>query len=118
MEHILGLAEMVCSAARREPVNQPTGIDEMSYAELRTATLQHLETASSLFGGLPADSLSRRPIVFERPDGSRSEVPVFTLIHGPLTDAIYHTGQIVTMRRAAGNPTNPRVSMFRGRLNQ
>jgi hypothetical protein len=44
-----------------------------------------------------------------------TEYPMWNVINGPVSDAIYHVGQIVAFRRAAGNPMHPGVSVFSGR---
>lgn len=36
------------------------------------------------------------------------------LINGPITDAIYHTGQVVSFRRTSGNPIPKGVNVFLG----
>ena len=109
--HLLNLAEMVRSAAVGEVFAAPAGGDSLSYPELRRATLERVREASAAFAGLPADSLAQRPITF----GSGANAPVWNLINGPLADAIYHTGQIVTLRRASGNPMPRGVNVFRGK---
>jgi hypothetical protein len=38
------------------------------------------------------------------------------MINGPIADALWHAGQVVTLRRVSGNPINPKVSVFNGRL--
>jgi hypothetical protein len=48
--------------------------------------------------------------------GNYAEYPLWNMLNGPLADAIYHTGQIVTFRRTTGNPSNKRVNVFRGRV--
>lgn len=42
-------------------------------------------------------------------------LPLWIMINGPLSDAIYHTGQIVLLRRISGNPINPNVDIFTGK---
>ena len=47
-----------------------------------------------------------------------SEFPFWNLINGPIADAIWHTGQVVTLRRASGNPFNSQVSVLQGKLRE
>lgn len=54
-------------------------------------------------------------IVLSRPDGE-SIFPVWNLIHGPISDAIWHTGQIATFRRASGNPISTKISHLLGKV--
>ena len=39
---------------------------------------------------------------------------LYNLFHGPISDALYHTGQIVVFRRASGNPIPKGVNHFMG----
>jgi hypothetical protein len=42
--------------------------------------------------------------------------PFWNAINGPLSDAIWHTGQIASNRRASGNPFNSKAQVFLGKL--
>jgi len=37
------------------------------------------------------------------------------MLNGMISDCIYHTGQIVLMRRSNGNPIDPNVNVFIGK---
>jgi hypothetical protein len=50
-------------------------------------------------------------------DGNRSSYPIWNLINGPLSDVLYHTGQIVSFRRTSGNPIAKGVNVFMGAKN-
>ena len=52
-------------------------------------------------------------IIFER-GGKQTKFPVWNLINGPIADAIYHTGQVVSFRRTSGNPIPKGVNVFLG----
>lgn len=54
-------------------------------------------------------------IVLSRPEGE-SIFPVWNLIHGPISDALWHTGQIASFRRASGNPISTKMSHFLGKV--
>ena len=53
-------------------------------------------------------------VIFKRGD-REYEFPFWNLINGQISDAIYHTGQVVMMRRASGNPIDPTVDVFMGK---
>ena len=59
------------------------------------------------------DELGLLKIKFNR-GGAYSEFPVWNLINGPISDAIYHVGQIVSFRRTSGNPIEKGVNVFLG----
>ena len=52
-------------------------------------------------------------IIFDR-GGEHSEFPAWNLINGPISDALYHTGQVVSFRRTSGNPIAKGVNVFLG----
>ena len=52
-------------------------------------------------------------IIFLRKSGNY-EFPIWNLINGPISDAIYHTGQLVSFRRTSGNPIPKGVNVFLG----
>ncbi|NJB86173.1 putative damage-inducible protein DinB [Lewinella marina] len=114
LEHIDGLTRMILAAARRDTLGKgeaepaPT-----TYPALRERTLRGLAEASALFSGQSSTELGEQRLRFSS-GGQYSEFPVWNLINGPLADAIYHTGQLVTLRRMTGNPGNPQVNHFRG----
>ena len=39
---------------------------------------------------------------------------LYNLFHGPISDSLYHIGQIVAFRRASGNPIPIGVNHFMG----
>jgi hypothetical protein len=42
--------------------------------------------------------------------------PFWNIINGPISDALWHCGQVVVLRRASGNPFNSKVSVFSGKV--
>ncbi|NHF58146.1 hypothetical protein FK220_002255 [Flavobacteriaceae bacterium TP-CH-4] len=114
MDHLYGLSMVIVNSAKKEPrdftVEQPT----LSMAQKRKATLENLEVASRLFR--ETSNLEEHKLVFIRANG-RLEFPFWNNINGPIEDAIWHAGQVVVLRRSAGNPINPKVNVFLGKLN-
>jgi hypothetical protein len=45
-----------------------------------------------------------------------TEFPFWNQLNGPIADAIWHTGQVVSFRRSSGNPFNSKASVFNGKL--
>ena len=112
VDHIYGLSNVILNAAlkkpneRREDSSKPSG-----YIEIRKATLKNIEKASALM--LASDSLEGHKAIFVRESGT-SEFPFWNMINGPIEDAVWHCGQVVSLRRAAGNPMPSGVSVFQG----
>ena len=44
----------------------------------------------------------------------KQQFDLYNLFHGPISDSLYHIGQIVAFRRASGNPIPIRVNHFMG----
>ncbi|MGB3799299.1 MAG: hypothetical protein WA952_05750 [Lewinella sp.] len=115
IEHIYGLSEMIVNAPRGDTMVRPEDWTDLSFADLRTRTLQRFAEASRLYRGMNSGDLATQRVMFSYSE-VYSEHPLWNLINGPLADAIYHTGQLVTFRRATENPANPKVNHFRGKL--
>ena len=45
-------------------------------------------------------------------------VPFWNIINGPISDALWHCGQVVMLRRSSGNPFNSKVNLFSGKLKE
>ena len=45
-------------------------------------------------------------------------IPFWNIINGPISDALWHCGQVVMLRRASGNPFNSKVNVFSGKLRE
>ncbi len=111
MEHIYSLSIMVLNASKNE-VNQRRDTFQMNVNDLRSATLANLKLASEKVSLL--NELEDFNILFE--NSSKGKVlPFWHVLNGPLADAIYHTGQIVSFRRTSGNPMNPKVNVLMGK---
>lgn len=113
LDHVLGLTNTLLNAVKKQP-NIRGDRPEMTFEEKRKKTLENIKMASDILRSSEAGSLDEMKIIFQRGDQS-SEYPFWNMLNGPLADAIYHTGQIVSHRRASGNPLNPKVSVFRGK---
>ena len=87
----------------------------LNFAEKRKKTLENFKKAADIYRN--SNDVSEFKIVFERENGS-SEFPFWNQINGPISDAIWHCGQIVLLRRSSGNPFNGNVSFFTGKVRE
>ncbi len=112
MDHIHGLARVIYMSALKE-ANDPKTRPEIpsDYATKRKETLDYLKKASEIF--LMSNNLEEHEVIFVR-GTDEVRFPFWNQINGPIEDAVWHSGQIVALRRAAGNPIDPNVSVFRG----
>jgi len=113
LDHLFGLSRTIVNSAKKQATDFSVKSPEMNAAERRKATLENFKIASELL--LKSEDLSEHTIIFKRPDNT-SEFPFWNHINGPIEDAVWHAGQIVLLRRSSGNPINPKVSVFQGKL--
>ena len=117
LDHIYGLSLTIANAPQSIVNVRPADWSEMTFEQKREQTLMNFQKASELLKTGSPDDMEGYRVIFKRGE-NRSESPFWNMINGPIADAIWHTGQVVLMRRAAGNPINPKVSFFTGRLRE
>ena len=60
------------------------------------------------------EEIANLKVIFDREERKMS-FPLWNLLNGPLSDALYHTGQVVSFRRTTGNPIQKGVNVFLGK---
>ena len=105
IDHILGLSQVILNATLKvaNGEKQP----KMTFAEKRKKTLKNLQQASKILR--ESKDISQYKIIF-----GKTEFPFWNAINGPIADAIWHVGQVVSFRRSSGNPFPKGVSVLRG----
>lgn len=106
IDHILGLSNVILKAATQEDSSTPK--KDMNYAQKRALTLQNLKKASDLMKA--AKDLTKHELKFNE----KFKLPFWNNINGPIADAIWHSGQLVVMRRSSGNPIAKGVNVLMG----
>lgn len=114
LDHILGLSTVILNSAKNVPNDRTVPAEKLTGDERRQKTLENLKMASELYAA--STDMSAHTIIFKTDKGS-STYPLWNNINGPIEDAVWHAGQIVVLRRSAGNPINPKVNVFLGILN-
>ncbi len=114
IKHLHGLSEVIHNTVAQVPTERSGDAPELTFTEYRTKTLHNLKAASELLRTKKDLNLEDCQIQFKRGE-KVSSAPFWNLMNGPLADAIYHTGQIVSYRRTTGNPINPLVNVFSGK---
>ena len=110
LEHIYGLSATI-AATLEGGVNEAVKNEDMTYAFLRAETLANLERAVNALERV--EDFSDLSVKIMRPDQSY-EFEFWHLINGQISDAIWHSGQVVMNRRASGNPLKSGVNVFLG----
>ena len=115
LKHIYILVEIINAATQNKISVRPAPIENIpnEFEILREITLNRIKESCVLFESMTLDELGLLKIKFNR-GGAFSEFPIWNLINGPISDAIYHVGQIVSFRRTSGNPIEKGVNVFLG----
>ena len=107
IQHIYDLSKIIVNSTLKHPNSGDKEV--LSYDEMRSKTLNNLKTAADVLRG--SDDISEYKIIF-----GEQEIPFWNQVNGPIADAIWHCGQIVIYRRTTGNPINPKVNHFTGKV--
>tara|TARA_B100001063_G_C16610062_1_gene475247 strand:+ start:51 stop:626 length:576 start_codon:yes stop_codon:yes gene_type:complete len=89
--------------------------EKLSYEALREKTLNNLQAVYKSLKDIK--DFSSLTIILNR-KGKKITFPFWNMINGPISDAIWHCGQVVANRRASGNPINSKVNVFVGKTMQ
>ena len=114
VDHLFRLSRTIYNTVHGIP-NQKVEDEEMTFDEKRKQTLEMLFATSNTLRANP--DLNDLNIIFLQGE-DRSEFPFWNLINGPIEDALWHCGQIVSFRRSSGNPYNSKASLFTGKVRE
>lgn len=117
LQHVYGLSGTILNASKNIPNIRPAKDMPKAFADLRKATLINLKEASDILKANPDTDLEELKMIFKRGDNA-TEFPYWNMINGPIADAIYHAGQVVSFRRSSGNPQNPKVNVLMGKTRE
>ena len=115
INHILGLSRVIVNSTLMVATDNTKEQPRLTYEQKRKETLENFYKASQILQR--AESLNSFKIKFVS-KGGESEYPFWNQLNGPIADAIWHCGQLVSMRRASGNPINSKVSFMRGTVRE
>ena len=111
LDHILILSIMTLSTVEGTEMKFPKK-DSLTFTEMRKLTLENFKKSSDILK--KAKDLSKFVMKLKRRNGT-VEYPFWNNINGPIADAIWHVGQVVSFRRSAGNPFPKGVSVLTGK---
>lgn len=114
IEHIYDLSVTILNFSLGKINERPDSIPFMTYEGFRAQTLINFQLASKALANKSEAELAEMKIRNSSASGIR-EFPLWNGMNGQISDAIYHTGQLVSYRRTSGNPMNPNVSVFMGK---
>ena len=105
IDNLLGLSNFILNSISTEKSSDSTEV--LTFIEKRKQTLLNIKKASEILRTI--DDISQF-------DNDR--FPFWNIINGPTSDALWHCGQVVMLRRASGNPFNSKVNVFSGKLRE
>ena len=105
IDHLLGLSNFILNSISTEKSSDKHEV--LTFIEKRKQTLLNIKKASEILRTI--DDVSQF-------DNDR--FPFWNIINGPISDALWHCGQVVMLRRASGNPFNSKVNVFSGKLRE
>ena len=115
LEHIYGLVDVILNSVKEQPNTGNASNDAMDFTTMRQLTLEKIKATSDILKNSDPDQLSDFKIVFQRGEAT-TEYPFWNQINGPIADALWHVGQVVTFRRSSGNPITSNVSFLNGKV--
>lgn len=110
--HIYEMSEMIKNAMTLT-INYPGQSPTLPFDEMRKKTLENFKMASDILKNSSDETLAQYTLKYQRGDAV-IEYPFWNQINGPVSDCIWHTGQIVSYRRQSGNPFSNKVNLLNG----
>ena len=115
LTHIYELSMTVINATKKVPNITDREKQVLTFSEMRKRTLENLKAASDQLKASTDKDLSEYKMIFKNGKGT-TEFPYWYQLNGPIADALWHIGQVVSLRRSSGNPFNSKVSVLQGKL--
>jgi len=108
LEHIYELSTMIINVVGG---NQNPPSQYKTFAELRIATLENYKKASTIIAKYSDTDMENLKVDF-----AGTKLPFWNMINGPISDCLWHIGQVVSFRRSSGNPFSNKVEVFLGKI--
>lgn len=115
IDHILGLTRVIVNSVKKVPNEARDNQPELTFTQKRKETLENIKMTSDILKASKPGALEEYIIIFKNGDET-TEYPFWNQLNGPIEDAVWHVGQVVSFRRSSGNPFNSKASVLRGRL--
>ena len=115
IDHILGLTRVVLNSVKKIPNEASEDEPKLSFEEKRRQTLLNIKMTSDILKASEQGAMDEFKVVFKNKERT-TEYPFWNQLNGPIADAIWHVGQVVSFRRSSGNPFNSKASLFNGKL--
>ena len=109
LEHIYELSIIINNGLTNKSIVRSKSYPDLSFENLRENTLKNLKNSIEIVENFSKSDFEKNKIIF-----GDLKFDLFNLFHGPISDSLYHIGQVVAFRRASGNPIPRGVNHFMG----
>ena len=117
IDHVMGLTNVILNSINNKPnVRSGEETSKLPFEEKRRIILINLKTISDTLK--KSDLKIKDMKIIQQGKDNKREFPFWNMINGPISDALWHVGQIVSFRRSSGNPFNSKVSVFSGTVSE
>ncbi len=113
--HLYELSLNIVNTAKKQASERSQINAHLSYTELRAITLNNFKEASDKLKANTDDGLEQFNLVFKGTHRTTT-FPFWNLLNGPIADALWHIGQVVSQRRVSGNPLSDKVNVLTGKV--
>ena len=111
VNHLYDLSNMMLRITKTD-FKQEMEKEKMTFAEMRRQTLLNFQAFSDRIQS------SKELSEFTIRKAGEITVPFLNIINGPISDAIWHAGQVSSFRRSSGNPINSKANHFSGTVRE
>lgn len=115
LDHILGLTTVIINSVKGIANDGSNSAEGLDFEQKREKTLMNLKESSDILRASDPEKMNDFNLVFKTAAGT-TEYPFWNQINGPISDALWHVGQMVSFRRSSGNPFNSKVSVLNGKV--
>tara|TARA_B110000263_G_scaffold250147_1_gene270872 strand:- start:5148 stop:5690 length:543 start_codon:yes stop_codon:yes gene_type:complete len=114
LEHIYSLTLMIKKAQSNEYNFRPLKNGSKDLSKLKEKTLSNIHITIEILEKTPFNKILENKIIIIH-NKKEYYFDYWNIINGPISDAIYHIGQIVSFRRSIGKPINKGVNFLIGK---
>jgi hypothetical protein len=116
LTHIYELSILIVNSITKTANTGPPTV-KLAFSEMRKQTLENLKNTSDRLRNASDTEMKDFKLIFKR-DSNTQEFPFWHELNGPIADCLWHVGQVVSFRRASGNPFTDKVNVFTGTVRQ
>ena len=111
LNHLYNMVDFMGNILENKTYHFPEPENGFDFSELRQKTLHRMEEIRNNLSDMENGDLEEKTIHLTV-GGNPMDFSIWHMFNGPFTDSIFHIGQIISFRRANGNPVDPYVEPF------